>query len=114
MSTASVSELPPRQLSLPKFENYSIPTARLAFKGGLEIKCTSPEDVELVKALRLGAKAKVTLEIDGHDRPMELDARVTARGHRFRKQEESDSLVGTHVITINDVRDGDEPDDEVD
>ena len=111
MSTAAVQDIP-RQLSLPKFEGYSIPTARITFKGGIELKCTSQEDVELVKALKLGAKAKVTVEIEGPLAPMVLDARVTARGHRYRKQEESDSLVGTHILTINDVRDGDEPDEE--
>jgi hypothetical protein len=97
-----------RQLKLPRFEGFTIPTARLAFTGALELKMTNQEDVDLVAALALGKEATITIAVDGHERELVLGARVTGRAHRFRKQEHSEATVGTHTITINDVREGDE------
>lgn len=113
MSTAAAT-VPriPRQLSLPQFEGYTVPTARLSFGGGLELKLTSEDDLNLAAALKLGAELTVTIAIDDHKgEPLVLGARVTRRGHRFRKVEESDSLVSDYRIVINDVREGDEDDD---
>jgi hypothetical protein len=109
MSTAapaSVSELSSRQL--PMFEGFKVPRARLAFAGGLEMTLTNPEDVALIKALKWGAEATVTIAVDGHDRELVLGAKCVGRSYRFRKMEDSDSAVSVHRIVINDVRDGDE------
>lgn len=113
MATAPVTDISQgRQLSLPKFEGYAVPTSRLRFAGALELKLTNPEDIALAKALNLGAEATITIAVDGHERELVLGGRVTSRAHRFRKMEQSDSLVGTHTLTINDLREGDDDEDE--
>jgi hypothetical protein len=109
MSTATVTEMQPRQL--PLFEGHKVPQARLSFGGSMNLSLTSPEDVALVKALTLGAEGTVTFTLDGHDRPLALGFKCTGRGHRFRKLDEVDSIVSTHRISINDVREGDEDED---
>lgn len=111
MSTAAApTSIASRQL--PLFEGHKVPQARLSFGGALNLNLTSLEDVALVKALGLGAEGTVTFEVDGQDKPLVLGFKCTGRGHRFRKLDEVDSIVSTHRISINDVRDGDEPEDE--
>lgn len=111
MSTATVTDLPPRQLKFPRFDGLQVPQARLSFGGALELALTNAEDIALVEALGLGAELTVTLKVDGLDRELTLGARCVGRSHKFRKKEESDSVVGVHRIVINDVRAGDEPED---
>ncbi len=113
MSTAAVADLnEARQLKLPRFEGYTVPTARLSFGGALELKLTSQDDVDLVAALKLGAEATITINVDGHDRELVLGGKVVNRGNKFRKLDESDSVVSTHRLVINDVREGDLDDEE--
>lgn len=111
MSTAPVTPIDEgRQLRLPRFERYRVPQARLAFGGALELTLTNPEDVALVEALALGATGTVTLSVDGIAREVTLGWRCTGRGHRFRKMDGDEGVVGTHRIVINDVVDGDDED----
>jgi len=113
MSTAAaVSDIGAGRGQLPMFEGFKVPTARLSFGGALELTLTNPADVALVKALKLGAEATVTIAVDGHERELVLGGKCTARGHKFRKLDESDSIVSTHRLVINDVREGDADGDE--
>lgn len=113
MATAAATPIEQgKQIRLPDFEGYKVPTARFKFAGALELALTSPEDIALAKALSLGKEGTVTLKVEGKE--MTLAARVTSRAHRFRKQEHSDSLVATHTITVNSLagEDEDEPDED--
>ncbi|MGE0025672.1 MAG: hypothetical protein AB7O78_01535 [Thermoleophilia bacterium] len=112
MSTAAPAPTPIASRQLPMFEGFKVPRARIAFGGALDIALTSPEDIELVQALKLGATLAVTIAIDGHGISKTLDARCVKRSHRFRKEEESESIVSDYRIVINDVRDGDDEGDD--
>lgn len=103
MSTATAPATPPAagQLRLPHFEGYKIPRARLAFGGAYEIELASSEDRDLVEALKLGAEATVTVSVEGVDHVLSLGARVVRRGHRLRKQEESEQAISDYRIAIN-------------
>ncbi len=100
---AAVPDAKPRQLRLPTFEGHSVATARIALGGALDLALTSEQDVEMVKALTLGTELIVTIEIPGSDDPVSLSARVTRRGHRLRKIEESEQVVSDYRVTVNSV-----------
>jgi hypothetical protein len=100
MSTAA-SPAASAQMRLPHFEGYKIPRARLAFVGAYEIDLVGSDDRELVEALKLGAEATVTVSVDGVDHVLVLGARVVRRGHRLRKQEESEQAISDYRIAIN-------------
>ena len=102
MSTAAAPSAPPSaQLRLPHFEGYRIPRARLAFGGAYEIELASSDDRDLVEALKLGAEATVTVSVEGVDHTLVLGARVVRRGHRLRKQEESEQAISDYRLAIN-------------
>lgn len=92
---------------LPIFEGFRVPRIRVAFGGAWETSLTSSEDMDIAKALKLGADAKVTIEVPGCD-PIVLGGRVQNRGHKFRKVDESEAVVSTVRLVINDARPGDD------
>lgn len=110
MSTATatnVAEMGGRQLTLPRFEGFTVPRTNVTFAGSWESSLTSPEDVEIAKALKLGAEAKVTIEVEGCA-PIVLGGRVQGRGHKLRKDSGSEAVVSTVRLVINDSRPGDD------
>ena len=105
---AAVPDSKPKQLKLPTFEGHSIATARIALGGALDLALTSAQDVEMVNALTLGTELTVSVEIPGADDPIVLSARVTRRGHRLRKIDESEQPVSDYRITVNSVADAED------
>lgn len=105
---AAVPDTKPKQLKLPTFEGHAIATARIALGGALDLALTSVQDVEMVNALTLGTELTVSVEIPGTDEPIVLSARVTRRGHRLRKIDESEQPVSDYRITVNSVADAED------
>lgn len=100
------------QLRLPRFGKYKVPQARIAFGGALELALTSPEDIELIEALTLGAEGTVTLAVDGVARTITLGCGTTSETHKFRKTEDRDDVVKVLRLVINGVHEDDDPDGE--
>lgn len=112
MSTAVVSDIKEKaQLRLPRMGKYKVNQGRLAFGGALVLTLTSQEDVELFESTALGATGTVTFSVDGSDREITLGWRSVHEGGGFKKLDGDESVVGRHKLVINDVRDGDEPED---
>ena len=107
MSTATApTNIASRQL--PMFEGFRVPRTRIAFGGAWETSLTSATDIAIANALKLGAEAKVTIEVDGCDEPIVLGGRVQGRSHAFKKDNESEAVLSTVRLVINDTRPGDD------
>jgi len=90
---------------LPLFEGFRLYQLEVKLSGGVNLRLEDEDNRAILKALKLGAKAEVVIRAGGSE--FVVDAKVSGRGHKLKRQLGSDSEVPTTTCTLRVLDDSD-------
>lgn len=90
-----------QEQSLPLFEGYEVPKARIDFSGGLDLDLSSQLDRELLDALRWGRMVELTIEVGS--KAWRVAGQVDTRAYVF-KFEDAERVPTTKAKIVVDSR----------
>lgn len=92
---------------LPMFEGFRVYQLEVGLSGKVTLRLEDEEHRAILKALKLGAKAKLTLSVGEHE--FDVDAKVSGRGYKLKRQLGADTEVPTTTCTLRVLDSTDEP-----
>jgi hypothetical protein len=83
---------------LPMFEGFRVYQLEVGLGRKVTLRLEDEQHRAILKALRLGAAAVLTLEVGEHR--FAVDAKVSARGYKLKRQLGADTEVPTTTVTL--------------